>query len=722
MTARSFLAAGVLVLVGLACTGDGNIVGPGPPASLSITPGAASVPVGETVRLSATLLDSEGNPLPTTGVTWTSSDSQIAQVSADGSVTGMGVGGPVTITAIVEAHIGRADITVTHGAPSELRLEAEPSSSAQSGVALTEQPLVQVFDAYGNEALEPGVLVTAVLAQGPGTLENATTTTDAQGRANFSGLAISGAAGTYRIRFEAPGLTAVESNVIALGAGPPATVNFVVEPSPVAQGGIAFSTQPQVVVLDGEGNPVGGTPVSVTLASGQGTLIGTTTVTTDGSGLATFTNLGVSGPAGDFTLRFSAGSATLDSSTITLVGVPATVTVLTQPSGTAQAGAQFAQQPVVEVTDIDGHLVPSYDVVVTVGSGGGTVGGTVTVSTDGSGVATFTDLSISGLVGTKTLRFTAGSAFATSNTIDLQAGPLATLTITQQPSSTVANGATFPQQPIVEATDASGNTLSGLSVTAEIASGGGTLGGTTSVNTVGGLASFSDLSITGTVGVRTLRFYNGVIDVTSNSITVDAGAPASATILTEPPEFTFSGVTLSRSPVVEVRDVSGNLVSGTQVVASIDSGGGGDRRHDVGQHRGRWDRDVQQPVDLGEPGREDVELHGERGRGHVGYGEPELLCGRLHDHVLRVAADGRAGASQRVRAAASGGGAHPRWWLDERGPDRGPAARRGSRRARVTRLRRRLARLPTGDGYLERVAGADPRREVCRPASAGSGG
>ena len=77
--------------------------------------------------------------------------------------------------------------------------------------------------------------------------------------------------------------------------------------------------------------------------------------------------------------------------------------------------------------------------------------------------------------------------------------------------------------------DAAGNDVSesGVAVTASIASGGGTLGGTVTAATgASGLASFTDLAITGTAGNRTLGFTSGTLTAaTSNIINVTPPPP-----------------------------------------------------------------------------------------------------------------------------------------------------------------------------------------------------
>ena len=248
-----------------------------------------------------------------------------------------------------------------------------------------------------------------------------------------------------------------------------------------------------------------------------------------------------------------------------------------------QSGAAFPQQPVVQLRDASGNPVAQAGVTVTaaIASGGGALGGTTTATTDASGVATFTNLSITGTLGDRTLSFSAaGLTGATSGTISVTAGAATQLAVTTQPSSTAQSGVPFPQQPVVQLRDASGNPVSqaGVSVTASIASGGGTLGGTPTATTdASGVATFTDLSITGTLGNRTLRFSaSGLADTISNTINVTAGAATQLTITTQPSDSVQSGIAFPRQPVVQLRDASGNPVSqaGVSVTAAIATGGG----------------------------------------------------------------------------------------------------------------------------------------------------
>ncbi len=337
----------VALSVVLAC-GDDSIVGPKEPTSLVVTPSSASVVVGQSLQLTATLRDADGNSLPTADVTWTSSNLGLATVSQDGLVFGVAVGGAVTITAIIADLSATSDVTVVVGPPTQLTITTQPSGTATSGVTLAQQPVVQLRNATGHEVRQSGVVVTATLGTGGGTLINPTATTDDDGKATFNGLAILGAAGTYSLRFESPGLASVTSQAIALSAAPAAQLTIMTQPSATAQNGVEFPRQPVLEVRDQSGSPVSGQYVTAAIASGGGTLEGTTTVVTSGDGVATFTDLAVTGTIGVRTLIFTGGPVNVVSNAIEITtGPPATLTIIRQPSDAAQNGVEFPQQPLV---------------------------------------------------------------------------------------------------------------------------------------------------------------------------------------------------------------------------------------------------------------------------------------------------------------------------------------------------------------------------------------
>lgn len=89
-------------------------VTPVPVASITVSPASASIIVGATQQLSATVRDANNNVLTGRSITWTSKNSAIASVDGNsGLVTAVSAGGPVTITATSEGKSGTSSITVT---------------------------------------------------------------------------------------------------------------------------------------------------------------------------------------------------------------------------------------------------------------------------------------------------------------------------------------------------------------------------------------------------------------------------------------------------------------------------------------------------------------------------------------------------------------------------------------------------------------------------------
>jgi acid phosphatase len=80
-------------------------------ASVTVSPPSASVQVGQTAQLTATPKQASGASLGGRVVTWSTSDSTVARVSATGLVTGRAAGS-ATVTATSEGKTGTSAITV----------------------------------------------------------------------------------------------------------------------------------------------------------------------------------------------------------------------------------------------------------------------------------------------------------------------------------------------------------------------------------------------------------------------------------------------------------------------------------------------------------------------------------------------------------------------------------------------------------------------------------
>ena len=156
---------------------------PVPVASVTVTPPATTLTVGQTAQLLATPMDGGGVPLTGRVITWTSANSAVADVDGAGLVTAKTVGGPVTITASSEGKTGNATVTVSpvpvasiavSPASSTLtvgqtaQLTATPKDA--NGDPLTGRVITWMSDNATVAAVDGSGLVTAKGAGGPATI------------------------------------------------------------------------------------------------------------------------------------------------------------------------------------------------------------------------------------------------------------------------------------------------------------------------------------------------------------------------------------------------------------------------------------------------------------------------------------------------------------------------------------------------------------------------
>jgi hypothetical protein len=504
----------------------------------------------------------------------------VAAVNGVTTFTNLKISGAGTFT-VTFAATGLASATsgnliVAVGAPTTLVLATQPAG-AVNGVAFTTQPVIQIQDGTGLLVPSATNTVTASLStvSGSGTLGGTVTVAAVNGVATFTNLKISGT-GTFTLTFAATGLTSATSANVVVVVGAAATLALTTQPAGGVNGAV-FTTQPVVAIEDAFGATVTTATNAVTASlntiSGSGTLGGTLTVAAV-NGVATFTNLKITG-TGTFTVTFAAaGLASSTSGTLVVaVGAPTTLVLTTPPAG-AVDGVVFTTQPVVQIRDGTGLLVSTATNQVTASlntiSGAGTLGGTLTV-TAVNGVATFTNLKITGL-GTYAVTFAAtGLTSATSGNVVVVVGAASTLVLTTSPTGAV-NGAAFVTQPIVTIEDPFGATVTtatnAVTASLNVVSGSGALGGTVTVTAVNGVATFTNLAITGT-GTFTLTFAaTGLAGTTSGTLVVAVGAPAILAVTTQPAGG-INGIGFGTQPVVQIRDGTGLLVpSATNVVTA----------------------------------------------------------------------------------------------------------------------------------------------------------
>ena len=112
-----------LLTILAACASDGS-TGPGsnrPVAAVSVSPPNSTLGLGLTETLVASPLDDTGNPVSGLSIVWASSNTQIATVNNNGTVTALAVGS-VSITASAGGKAGTATVVVLQTPPSAPQL------------------------------------------------------------------------------------------------------------------------------------------------------------------------------------------------------------------------------------------------------------------------------------------------------------------------------------------------------------------------------------------------------------------------------------------------------------------------------------------------------------------------------------------------------------------------------------------------------------------------
>lgn len=290
------------------------------------------------------------------------------------------------------------------------------------GEALVDPVKVRLTDANGNAVAGARVAFRADPGDAGGSVSPDTAVSGGNGEASTT-WTLPTTAGTATLVAHVVGAPAGTPTALfsASASAAPADTIFVVSGQDQVGPGLAQLPESlKAGVTDRYGNPVEGVVVTWTW-TGDGSVSPTSTTTNAEGHAAAARTLGSNAA----TMMSRANASGLKGSPAIFnhqVVQPASVTIMTQPSATAVSGVAFARQPVVQVRDAAGAPIDGIQVVASVESGGGILSGTRTVVSSG-GVATFTNLALSGAGGAQVLRFTSGSAFALSSAITMAAPP-----------------------------------------------------------------------------------------------------------------------------------------------------------------------------------------------------------------------------------------------------------------------------------------------------------
>ncbi len=512
----------------VACGGD-NLLLPssGQPSRIEVVSGNGQIgtvgqPLGNPLVVLVT--DPENRPVPEVEVAFIApADAELTPndtvlTGPDGKAT-VGyklatVSGEQTIEARAEPVVLSASLTTTFSQTAEpesatqLVMAAGDGQTAEVQTALEDSLAVKAVDRFGNGVA--GIEV-AWEANG-GAVSPTSVVTGADGRAATE-WTLGDRPGSYRTTASAADLEGSPVAFTATGIAPPSPQLVVVtQPSANASAGVPFTRQPVLQLQDAVGAPLllADVAVTVQIASGGGSLGGSTTARSNAEGRVSFEGLSIRGPPGNRMLLFAAIDFTSAISTDIDVGPGPPLPSASSASVPANGTAGTPMTITVQLQDAFGTPVEGAggDIAISIAGANPASGLEVTDRGDGSYSASYTPI----LAGVDQVEVrvngepVAGSPFASS----VVPGPAAASTTT----AVVTKSGFFFYiiNAVVTTRDAHGNLLGRGGERVEIQVNGGLVGVTDN-----GDGTYS-MSPVATVNP------NPVVDITLNGVPV-SGSP-----------------------------------------------------------------------------------------------------------------------------------------------------------------------------------------------------
>ncbi|WP_461413180.1 Ig-like domain-containing protein [Gemmatimonas sp.] len=387
-----------------------------------------------------------------------------------------------------------------------------------------------------------------------------------------TGLVIGARAGTATISAVVNGTTG--SSAVTVTAGAAAKLAVVTQPAGAAQR-VPLTTQPVVEIRDAADNVVTSSSASVLVTATVGGVTGSTTATAQ-NGVVRFTDLALQGTAGTRQLQFSSGSLTpANSAAIDLAAGPAATVAFVGTAPRLRSGLAAGNAVAVQLLDQDGNEVAlaGRRVVAAVSGGFGTIAATGTTATTNSlGRALFSDFTLSGTAGVRTLTFTADSMPAPAAALVTVTGGTPTrLVFDRDVPATIEVGNVMSPPPVLRLVDAFSNLVEQAGVTVSASSSGATLTGAQAVTDALGRATFSVLRFASGLGARTVAFNADAMAAAASRVVTVAPADESvqpASILTARAEsdtgarnIELATTTSNLLPYLLARDAQGQAMS-----------------------------------------------------------------------------------------------------------------------------------------------------------------
>ena len=519
----------------------------------------------------------------------------------------------------------RLTVNVSPGPAHNLTFTQQPGNTATAGVNFSPQPTVQIRDQFNNPTTDTNTIVLTVFTDascttaGTGTLNGGSGTGAISGVATFSGVNYTKAE-TIRLKASSGVLTTACSSAVTVS--PAAAAKLVITGSASQTAGVAQNltitaqdsfgntatgyTGDRSLTFSGAANAPNGAIPTVTNKNGTATNFGVVTTITFASGVATASG----GNNGALTLK-KAEIATVNVSegiinstsggslAVTVSGAgPHNLIFATQPSSGATAGANFTQQPALQIRDQFNNPTTSADtIVLTVftdascsSAATGTLnGGAGTPAT--SGTATFSGVNYqkAETVYLKAADSTTGGVTtACSNSIVVGPATVAKLVISGSASQTAGTS----QNLTIAAQDAFGNSVSTYSGSKNLTFSGANpapngsnptvtdssgnviaFGTATPINFSSG---FAFVSGSNNGAMRLYKAESATVGVTDGSIsssgagslavTVSPAGPNNLIFSTQPSNTATAGTNFGQQPVAQIRDQFNNTTSTDTIV------------------------------------------------------------------------------------------------------------------------------------------------------------
>ena len=367
-----------------------------------------------------------------------------------------------------------------------------------------------------------------------------------------------------------------------------------------AEAGVAFGIQPALILKDQGGNVLytddTAKAVGMDAHGREVRLIGRVEVPTY-RGVANFTDLAVEKIQTAFSVLFQVGNFWVKSPEFGVVASNlSSLSILIQPSESSterkltptvllRAADAGGNVPFV-LSTVTAELIPS----TILGCCSGCIG-----SIDAEGKVKFPDLKITCIGRSMRLRFSAGTFSIVSASFDIHGDPV-TIEIHNFPSvrSQIA-GAVLIDSPAVMLLDASNMRATTVDKDVSVALSfmridgsyqampASSLRGTTRVESLYGVATFSDLSVIKAAKDLVFVFSIGAFELVSEPFEITHGPPMMIALAQQPDSIQFTGMSVVPFPIVVLYDTFGNRATSSPhlIGACIDGAGGCDSVGDV---------------------------------------------------------------------------------------------------------------------------------------------